>query len=70
MWVAAIVYSVYSMLFPNYDSYEDCMFEWEFDIDYAKHECPGCNDWESDEWKKNEQEQKNSCLKFKQPWEF
>ena len=55
----------FTFIWDEYDSYGECMYEYEFEKSVAEAMCPGCNDW-----RKKDNEAKSRCLDYIQHWEW
>jgi hypothetical protein len=49
----------------RYDTYSECMYEWEITASVAESMCPGCNDW-----RKLSKKAVDRCDKYTKPWEM
>ena len=61
---------LFVFIWDEYDSYSECMYEWVEDRKDVEAFCPGCNDWQSNEWQKKDKEAHLRCLDYAQPWEW
>ena len=67
LWPIWIFGGIFLLVFiwPKYDSYGECMYEWELEKNFAESQWPGQNDW-----RKKDKEAHLRCLDYAQHWEW
>ena len=63
--ILAGVVLFFAFIRDEYDSYGECMYEWELEKTFAESQWPGQNNW-----RKMDKEAHLRCLDYAQHWEW